>query len=62
MSRAQEARLFELRAAVALGQQQCDMNERRRRKMLLAAVLEGFAEDADTLDLKEARALLDALS
>src|SRR5262249_40123443 len=38
VARAQGARLFELRAAVALGQQQCEAEERRRRKTQLGAV------------------------
>jgi class 3 adenylate cyclase len=62
VARAQGARLFELRAAVALGQQQCDADERGRRKALLATVFKGFTEGADTPDLKEAKTLLDALS
>jgi len=62
VARAQGARLFELRAAVALVQQHCDTDERGRRKALLATVFEGFTEGSDTPDLKEARTLLDALS
>jgi class 3 adenylate cyclase/predicted ATPase len=57
----QGARLFELRAAVALGQQRCEVAERRRRKTQLAAVLAGFAEGLDTPDIKEASALIEAL-
>jgi predicted ATPase len=62
VAHAQGARLFELRAAVALGQQQCGRDERRQRKALIAAVSEGFAGGFDTPDLREATALLDALS
>jgi predicted ATPase len=62
VAHAQGARLFELRAAVALGQQQSDPDERRKRKALLTAVSEGFVEGFDTPDFREATALLDALS
>ena len=61
VARAQGARLFELRAAVALGQQPCEAEERRRRKTKLAAVLAGFAEDLDTPDIREASALIEVL-
>jgi class 3 adenylate cyclase len=62
VAHAQGSRLFELRAAVALGQQQCDADERGRRKARLATIFKGFTEGPDTPDLKEARILLDALS
>jgi predicted ATPase len=61
VAHAQGARLFELRAAVALGQQRCEADERRRRKTQLAAVLAGFAEGLDSPDIKEASALVDVL-
>jgi class 3 adenylate cyclase/predicted ATPase len=57
----QGARLFELRAAVALVQQRCEAEELRRRKTQLGAVLAGFAEGLDAPDIKEASALVDAL-
>jgi class 3 adenylate cyclase/predicted ATPase len=62
VARAQGARLFELRAAMALGQQQCDPDERRRRMARLATVFKGFTEGPDLPDLREARTLLDELS
>jgi hypothetical protein len=61
VAHAQGARLFELRAAVALAQQRCEAKERRRRKTQLAAVLAGFAEGLDSPDVKEASALVEAL-
>ena len=61
VARAQGARLFELRAAVALGQQRCEVEERRRRKTQLAAVLAGFEEGLDSQDIKEASALVERL-
>jgi predicted ATPase len=62
VAHAQGARLFELRAAVALSRQQCDPDQRKRRKALLGSVYGSFIEGFDTPDLKEARALLDALA
>jgi predicted ATPase len=62
LARAQGARLFELRAAMALNRMRCDPNERRRRKALLGSIYGSFTEGFDTPDLREATALLDALS
>jgi predicted ATPase len=62
VAHAQGARLFELRAAVALGWQRCEAaEERRRRKTQLGAVLAGFAEGLDSPDIKEASALVEVL-
>jgi hypothetical protein len=61
VAHAQGARLFELRAAVALGLQRCEVEERRRRKTQLAAVLAGFEEGLESPDIKEARALVELL-
>jgi predicted ATPase len=62
LARVQGARLFELRAAVALNRMRCDPNERRRRKALLGSIYGSFTEGFDTPDLREATVLLDALS
>jgi predicted ATPase len=61
VARSQGARLFELRAAMALSRLPCDPSERRRRKALLGSIYGDFVEGFDTPDLKEARALLDEL-
>jgi predicted ATPase len=61
IAHAQGARLFELRAAMALGRLQCDRDERKCRKALLGSVFDSFVEGFDTPELKEARALLDEL-
>jgi predicted ATPase len=57
----QGARLFELRAAVALSRLRCAPEERKRRTALLSSIYGRFTEGFDTLDLKEARSLLDEL-
>jgi class 3 adenylate cyclase/tetratricopeptide (TPR) repeat protein len=62
VARSQGARLFELRAAMALSRLSCDPSERRRRKALLDSIHSGFTEGFDTPDLKEARSLLDELT
>jgi predicted ATPase len=61
VAHAQGARLFELRAAVALGQQQCGFDERRQRRALLASVVESFEEGSGMPDLETAKALLNTL-
>ena len=57
LSRAQGARLFELRATVALGRLRRD-----EARAMLAEIYNWFTEGFDTADLKDARALLDELS
>ena len=52
---------FELRAAVGLASLSHDQGRREEARDLLAPVYGWFTEGFDTLDLKEARALLDAL-
>jgi predicted ATPase len=59
VARSQGARLFELRAAVALSRLPCDQNQGRRRKALLGSIYGSFTEGFDTSDLEEAGALLD---
>jgi predicted ATPase len=58
VAHSQGARLFELRAAMALNRLPCDHNERRRRKALLGSIYRSFSEGFDTPDLEEARSLL----
>jgi class 3 adenylate cyclase/tetratricopeptide (TPR) repeat protein len=57
----QQARLFELRAATALARLWRDQGKRQQAHDLLAPVYGWFTEGFDTLDLKEAKALLQEL-
>ena len=59
VARSQDARLFELRAAVALSRLQCAPEQRKRRTALVCSIYGRFTEGFDTPDLKEARSLLD---
>jgi predicted ATPase len=61
VARAQEARSLELRAACDLARLWGDRGERRKAADLLAPIYGWFTEGFDTADLKEAKALLDAL-
>ena len=58
----QGAKLWELRAAVSLSRLWRDQGRRGEARDLLAPVYGWFTEGFDTLDLKEARALLDAFA
>ena len=62
VARSQGARLFELRAAMALCRQQGDPEESQRRYALLASVYRRFTEGFETPDLVEAKALLAELA
>jgi predicted ATPase len=53
---------FELRAAMSMARLWRDQGKRREARDLLAPVYGWFTEGFDTLDLKEAKALLDELS
>jgi predicted ATPase len=59
VARSQGARLFEMRAAMALSRLQSDPEQRKRRRALLGSIYDDFVEGFDTTDLKEAKALLD---
>jgi predicted ATPase len=61
-ARRQGARLWELRAACSLGRLWRDQGKHDDARDLLRPIHGWFAEGFDTPDLKEARALLDALS
>jgi predicted ATPase len=61
VGRRQEARSFELRAAMSLARLWRDQGERRQAHDLLAPVYGWFTEGFDTADLKDAKALLDEL-
>jgi len=58
----QEAKLWELRAAVSLARLRRDQGRRAEARDLLAPVCGWFTEGFDKPDLKEAKALLDELT
>ena len=63
LSRAQQqAKSWELRAAMSMARLWRDQGKRDEARDLLAPVYGWFTEGFDTLDLKEAKALLDALA
>jgi predicted ATPase len=55
-------RYLELRAAMSLARLWRDQGKRKEARELLAPVYGWFTEGFDTLDLKEAKALLDELA
>ena len=57
----QEAKLWELRAAVSLARLRRDQGQRAEAHTLLAPVYGWFTEGFGTQDLKDAEALLDEL-
>ena len=57
----QEAKLWELRAAVSLARLRRDQGRRAEARELLTPVYHWFTEGFDTQDLKEAKALLEAI-
>ena len=61
VARQQQAKSWELRAAMSMARLWRDQGKRREARDLLAPVYGWFTEGFDTLDLKEARALLDEL-
>ena len=62
IARAQEARSWELRAATSMARLWRGQGKRAQAHALLAPVYGWFTEGSDTLDLKEAKALLDELA
>ena len=62
VARAQQAKSWELRAAMSLARLWRDQGKRDEARELLAPVYGWFTEGFDTLDLKEAKASLDELS
>jgi class 3 adenylate cyclase/predicted ATPase len=62
IARAQQGKSWELRAATSLARLWRDQGKRNAARDLLAPVYGWFTEGLDTLDLKEARALLDSLA
>jgi predicted ATPase len=58
----QQAKSWELRAAMSMARLWRDQGKRKEAHDLLAPVYGWFTEGFDTLDLKEAKALLDELA
>jgi predicted ATPase len=61
IAREQEAKLWELRAAVSLARLRRDQDRHAEARDLLAPIYGWFTEGFDTPDLKDAKALLDEL-
>jgi predicted ATPase len=62
VARAQQAKSWELRAAMSMARLWRDQGKREEARELLAPVYGWFTEGFDTLDLKEAKVLLDELA
>jgi len=62
VAREQQAKSWELRAAMSMARLWRDQGKRQQAHDLLAPVYSWFTEGFETLDLKEARALLDELA
>jgi predicted ATPase len=62
IARAQQAKSWELRAAMSLARLWRDAGKRREARDCLAPIYDWFTEGFDTLDLRQAKALLDALA
>ncbi len=61
-ARAQQAKSWELRAAMSMARLWRDQGKRDKERILLAPVYIWFTEGFDTLVLKEAKALLEELA
>ncbi len=62
VARSQQAKSWELRASMSLARLWRDQGKPQQARELLAPVYAWFTEGFDTLDLKEAKALLDELA
>jgi predicted ATPase len=62
LARAQQAKSWELRAAMSMARLWRDQGKRRQAHDLLAPVYGWFTEGFDTLDLRRAKALLNELA
>ena len=62
VARQQQAKSWELRAAISMARLWRDQGKRQEAHDLLAPVYGWFTEGFDTRDLKEARALLEELA
>ena len=61
VARQQQAKSWELRAAMSMARHWRNHGRRQQAHDLLGTVYEWFTQGFDTVDLKEAKALLDAL-
>jgi predicted ATPase len=61
VARAQQAKSWELRAVMSMARLWRDQGKRQQAREFLAPIYGWFSEGFDTLDLKEAKALLDEL-
>jgi predicted ATPase len=61
VARKQQARSWELRATISMARLWRDQGKRQAAHDFLAPIYAWFTEGFDTLDLKEAKALLDEL-
>ena len=62
VARQQQAKSWELRAAMSMARLWRDQGKPQQARELLAPIYGWFTEGFDTLDLKEAKALLDQLA
>jgi len=62
IARRQEAKSWELRAAMSLARLWWEQGKRQEARELLAPVYHWFTEGLDTADLQDAKALLEELS
>jgi predicted ATPase len=62
IARSQQAKAYELRAAMDLARLWCDQSKRQQARDLLAPVYGWFTQGFDTRDLKRAQALLATLA
>ena len=62
IARKQQAKPWELRAAMSMARLWRDQGKPQQARELLAQIYGWFTESFDTRDLKESKALLDALS
>ncbi len=62
IARRQQARSWELRAALSLSRLQAQEGERAKARQLLQAIYGSFAEGFGTRDLQEAKTQLEELS
>jgi predicted ATPase len=62
VARQQQAKSWELRAAISMARLWRDQGRRQEARDLLAPVYGWFTEGFDTLDLKEAKVLLEELA
>ena len=62
VARQQQAKSWELRAAMSMAPLRRNQGKPQQARELLAPVYGWFTEGFDTLDLKEAKALLDELA